>query len=145
MLEIALVCGVCLLIGLPVGVPESLEAFAVGLIALLYLMSVGNHMSVRHPVASNPDRISRAGPGHGLRATVQFMLFPLSLFPLFVAYISRYRYDSLEGYVAVLTLAAAGGVTLYLLTLSRTVRYGRRHRELLLSHLTPGGAPVVSE
>ena len=145
LLEIALVCGVCLLIGLPVGIPESLEAFAVGLIALLYLMSVGNHMSVRHPVASNPDRISRAGPGHGLRATVQFMLFPLSLLPLLAAYISRYRYDSLEGYVAVLALAATGGGTLYLVTLSRTVRYGRRHRELLLSHLTPGGAPVVSE
>ena len=145
MLEIALVCGVCLLIGLPVGLPESLEAFAVGLIALLYLMSVGNHMSVRHPVASNPDRISRAGPGHGLRATVQFLLFPMSLLPLLAAYIGRYRYDSLEGYVGVLALAAAGGITLYLLTLTRTVRYGRRHRELLLSHLTPGGAPVVSE
>ena len=143
--EIALVCGVCLLIGLPVGIPESLEAFAVGSIALLYLVSVGNHMSVRHPVASNPDRISRAGPGHGLRATVQFMLFPMSLLPLLAAYIGRYRYDSIKAYVAVLVLAAAGGLALYLLTLSKTVRYGRRHRELLLSHLTPGGAPIVSE
>jgi ABC-2 type transport system permease protein len=143
--EIALVCGVCLLIGLPVGIHESLEAFAVGSIALLYLVSVGNHMSVRHPVASNPDRISRAGPGHGLRATVQFMLFPLSLLPLLAAYVGRYRYDSIKAYVAVLVLAAAGGVALYLLTLSKTVRYGRRHRELLLSHLTPGGAPIVSE
>ena len=124
MLEIALVCGVCLLIGLPVGIPESLEAFVVGLIALFYLVSVGNHMSVRHPVASNPDRISRAGPGHGLRATVQFMLFPASLFPLFAAYLLRYRYDSLEGYFAAIILAAAVGVTLYLLTLSKTVRYG---------------------
>ena len=44
-----------------------------------------------------------------------------------------------------LVLAAAGGLALYLLTLSKTVRYGRRHRELLLSHLTPGGAPIVSE
>ena len=143
--EIALVCGVCLLIGLPVGIPESLEAFAVGSIALLYLVSVGNHMSVRHPVASNPDRISRAGPGHGLRATVQFLLFPMSLLPLLAAYVGRYRYDSIKAYVAVLVLAAAGGVALYLLTLSKTVRYGRRHRELLLSHLTPGGAPIVSE
>ena len=143
--EIALVCGVCLLIGLPVGIPESLEAFAVGSIALLYLVSVGNHMSVHHPVASNPDRISRAGPGHGLRATVQFLLFPMSLLPLLVAYVGRYRYDSIKAYVAVLVLAAAGGVALYLLTLSKTVRYGRRHREMLLSYLTPGGAPIVSE
>ena len=52
--ELVLIILVCALIGLPSGPREILEAAVVGSIAMLYLLSVGNHTSVRFPTASNP-------------------------------------------------------------------------------------------
>ena len=61
-MEVTLVTLVCWLVGVEIGWVQIVETVAVSSIALLYLLSVGNYMSIRYPVASNPDRISRAAP-----------------------------------------------------------------------------------
>ena len=143
--ELVLITLVCALIGLPSGPREILEAAVVGSIAMLYLLSVGNHTSVRFPVASNPDRVSRAGMGHGLSAVIQFLLFPLSLAPIAAAFVARQAGWGEEAFAGVLALAAVGGAALYLYTLSRSALIGRRDRESLLAYLTEGGGPVSAE
>ena len=143
--ELALITLVCALIGLPSGPREILEAAVVSSIAMLYLLSVGNHTSVRFPTASNPDRVSRAGMGHGLSAVIQFLLFPLSLAPIAAAFVTRRAGWGEEAFAGVLALAAVGGAALYLYTLSRTALIGRRDRESLLAYLTEGGGPVSAE
>jgi len=144
-LELALVALACRLIGLAIGFQQILEAALVGFIALLYLLSVGNHMSVRFPVASNPDRVSRAGMGHGLRAAIQFTLFPLSLAPIAAAIASRYYWGGDEAFAETLAVAALAGVGLYLFMLSRSAAYGERFREQFISHLSEGGGPLAGE
>jgi ABC-2 type transport system permease protein len=145
LLEVALVAVTCTLIGLTITLPKLAEAFGVALIALLYLLSVGNHMSVRFPSMSNPDRVSRAGPGHGVAGMVQFLLFPLSLTPIFAAFIVRHRGGGQEGFLLLLAAAAVGGCLLYLAVLDRSARYAEHNRELLLSHLSQEDGPVASE
>ncbi len=144
-LEMAAIIVVCGAIGLPLGLPQIAEAGAITAVALLYLLSVGNYMSVRFAVPSNPDRISRAGAGHGLRSAVQFFLFPLALTPLLPAFIARYAFQSTAGSVAILAVAAAGGVLLYRLTFRHVAALGFSEREHLLSSLTSGAGPVAAE
>lgn len=144
-LELALVALACRLIGLAIGFEQILEAALIGLIAMLYLLSVGNHMSVHFPVASNPDRVSRAGMGHGLRAAIQFTLFPLSLAPIAAAIASRYYWGGDQSFAETLAVAALAGAGIYLFTLDRAAAYGEKFRELMLSHLTEGGGPMAAE
>ena len=143
--ELALIALVCAVIGLPSGPGEIVEAVVVGSIAMLYLLSVGNHTSVRFPTASNPDRVSRAGMGHGISAVIQFLLFPLSLAPIGAAFVVRRLGFGDEAFAAVLALAALGGAVLYLYTLSRSASIGMRDRESMLAYLTEGGGPVSAE
>jgi ABC-2 type transport system permease protein len=145
LLEVALVAVTCALIGLTITLQQLIEAFSVAPIALLYLLSVGNHMSVHFPSMSNPDRVSRAGPGHGIAGLVQFLLFPLSLGPVLAAFVVRQRGGGPQGFALMLALAAAGGCLLYLTVLDRSARYAEENRELLLSHLSQGEDPVVNE
>ncbi len=144
LLEVALVGVTCALIGLPISAEQLIEAFTVALIALLYLLSVGNHMTVRFPSRSNPDRVSRAGPGHGITGAVQFLLFPASLFPVLFAFVVRHSDGGQQGFLLTLALAAVGGCSLYLAVLDSSARYAEQNRELLLSHLSEGEDPIVS-
>ena len=143
--ETALVALICRVVGLPVGWEQALEAFVVTSVALLYLLSVGNHMSVRFPVPSNPDRVSRAGAGHGLRAAVQFLLFPLSLTPIMLAFGWRYLWESPQGFFWMMLAAAVLGAMLYTATFLSAAGHGQRQRESLIAHLSMGEGPLASE
>jgi ABC-2 type transport system permease protein len=145
LLEVVLVAVTCSLVGLTITPRQILEAFGVAMIALLYLLSVGNHMSVHFPSMSNPDRVSRAGPGHGVTGMVQFLLFPLSLAPILTAFVVRQRNGSQEAFLLVLGVAALGGCLLYLTVLDWSARYAERRRELMLSHLSQGEDPVATD
>jgi ABC-2 type transport system permease protein len=144
LLEVALVAVTCALIGLPITAQQLLEAFVVAAIALLYLLSVGNYMSVRFPSRSNPDRVSRAGPGHGITGAVQFLLFPASLVPVLFAFVVRHGDAGEQGFFLALAAAALGGCLLYATVLDRAARYAEQNRELLLAHLTDGEDPIVT-
>ena len=145
LLEIGLVVVTCWLIRFPLSLEKVAESFAVSLIALLYLLSVGNHMSVRFPSISNPDRVSRAGPGHGIAGAVQFLLFPLSLSPIFVAFLARRVSGSQLAFVLLLAAAAVAGCLLYATVLNGSARFAEQNRELLLSNLTQDEGPIVTE
>ena len=143
--EMAMIATICWVIGLPVGWREVVEAFVVTTVALLYLLLVGNHMSVRFPAPSNPDRVSRAGASHGLRAAVQFLFFPLSLTPILVAFLYRYGWDSPSGYFWMMIAAGVLGAMLYTATFLGAAGYGQHKREALISYLSMGEGPIAAE
>jgi len=143
--EMAAVIVISRVIGLPIGWPQALETVVATAIALLYLLSVGNHMSVRFPVASNPDRVSRAGAGHGIRAAAQFFLFPMSLFPVLGAFLARHVGQSDQTFWTILAAAAVGGAALYWASFAYAASYGLREREFLLSNVAAGEGPVAAE
>ncbi len=143
--EMSLVAAICWIVGLPVGPAKLVEAIVVTTVAMLYLMSVGNHMSVRFPVPSNPDRVSRAGAGHGWRAAVQFLFFPLSLTPILFAFAWRYIWDSPAGYFWMMIAAGVLGAMLYAASFLSAAGYGQRNREALIGHLSMGEGPLAAE
>lgn len=143
--EVLLIAAAAKLLGLALGRWSVLEAVGVSAIALLYLTSIGNIMSVRFPVASNPDRVSRAGPGHGIRAAVQFFIYPMMMSPIMLAYVIRYVRGDLNGFLAWLVGISVVGVALYAITLWYSARYGDMRREAMLSSLLEGAAPVAGD
>jgi ABC-2 type transport system permease protein len=143
--ETAAVGLMCWLAGLPVGPWEILEALAVTTTALFYLQSVGNHMSVHYPIASNPDRVSRAGQGHGLRAAVQFVCFPVSLTPIFFAFVWRYLFGSQAAFIWMMLAAAILGGLIYWTTFLQAASFAQKNRELFIGHLTRGEGPLAAE
>lgn len=143
--ELALVSAICWAVGLPVGPPQIVEGFVVTSVALLYLLMVGNHMSVRFPVPSNPDRVSRAGASHGLRAAVQFLFFPLSLTPILFAFLWRFALDSPSGFFWMMIAAGVLGAMLYVATFLSAAGYGQRNRETLIGYLSMGEGPMAAE
>jgi ABC-2 type transport system permease protein len=143
--EVLLITAVARALGLGITGWSVLEAVGVSVIAMLYLTSIGNIMSVRFPVASNPDRVSRAGPGGGTRAAVQFFVYPLMMSPIMLAYVVRYVLGDLGGFFMRLAGAATVGAVFYVLTFRNCARYGDLEREAMLSQLTEGAAPLAAE
>ena len=121
------------------------EALLVAGIGMLYLLSVGNYMSVRFPIASNPDRISRGGSGHGIRSAAQFLLFPMALAPVLAVVAASELSDNLAATTGGVFLVTVGGILLYLVTLTNAARTMGRTREHFVGELVQSEGPVATE
>jgi len=143
--EIFLISAICAVIGLQITIRSVIEAVFIGAIALLWLLAVGNQMSVRQPVPSNPDRVSHSSAGSGLRGVVQFFAFPLSLSPVFAALVYRFLGGSDLGFVSILGAAAGCGVIAYYLSFLNASAYGLTNRETIVSRLSSSQGPLAAE
>ena len=121
------------------------EALIIAGIGMLYLLSVGNYISVRFPIASNPDRISRGGTGHGIRSAAQFLLFPLALSPVLAVVAAAELSDNLAATMGGVFVVTAGGILLYIVTLTNAARTMGRTREHFVSQLVQSEGPLATE
>lgn len=143
--ELFLISAICAVIGMQITVRSVIEAVCIGAISLLWLLAVGNQMSVREPVPSNPDRVSHSSAGNGLRGVVQFIAFPLSLSPVFAALAYRFFGGSDLGFVSILGGAAGSGVIVYYLSFLNASAYGLANRETIVGRLSSGQGPLAAE
>jgi len=124
--------------------PEELgETLIVVGICSLYMMAFGNISSVQYPRAMTPERVSQGGSASRFQALV-FIMYPVGLLPVFLAYLARYAFNSEAAFVAILMLAAAIGGVLYWLALDSAVKTAATHRERILLELSRGEGPVAS-
>ena len=115
---------------------------AVGVCAL-YLVALGNISSVRYPRAMAPERVSQGGSSRSFNG-VMFLLYPLTLVPVGLAYLAEYAFDSELAFGIVLALAAAIGGVLYWISMESAVKTAGAQREAFLQELSRGEGPVVS-
>jgi hypothetical protein len=80
-----------------------------------------------------------------LRAAVQFLLFPLALLPLLLAFVVRYQLGNLWLFGVIVGVAGVLGLGLYLFTLRWVSRLGEAGREQFVAHLSQGEGPIASE
>jgi ABC-2 type transport system permease protein len=143
LLELAAVVAAVLALRVPVPPLKVLEAFVVTPVAALYLLALGNLSSVHFPRAMNPER------GHGGSANrfqgLLFVVYPLALLPVFLAYVARYAFASHAAFWAVLAFAAALGGVFYWIAMDSAVETAHKRRELILSELAKGEGPVITE
>jgi len=143
-LEIAAVATACTLLRLGISAGTIAEAFLVAAIAALYLLGVGNLSSVNYPRPMNARRVS-AGGGAGRAQGVLFLLYPVALLPVFLAYLARYAFDNQAVFYGVLAFAAALGVAIYWMAMESAVAAARNRRETIQAELSRGEGPMVAE
>jgi ABC-2 type transport system permease protein len=92
----------------------------------------------------NAQRVS-AGGGSGRAQGVLFLLYPVALLPVFLAYLARYAFDNQAVFYAVLACAAALGAAIYWMAMESAVSAARSRREAILAELSRGEGPMVTE
>jgi len=107
----------------------------------LYLLGIGNMSSVNYPHAMSAQRVSSGGGG-GRAQGVLFLLYPVALLPVFMAYLARYAFDNQVVFYAVLAFAAALGVAIYWMAMESAVSAACNRRETILAELSRGEGPV---
>jgi ABC-2 type transport system permease protein len=143
-LEIASVAAACSLLRLGISAGQVGEAFLVTAIAALYLLGIGNLSSVNYPHPMSAQRVS-GGSGGGRAQGALFLLYPVALLPVFLAYLARYAFDNQVVFYGILAVAAALGVAIYWMAMESAVSAARNRRETILAELSRGDGPMLAE
>jgi ABC-2 type transport system permease protein len=120
------------------------ESVVVVGVCALYMLSMGNVSSVQYPRALNPTRVSQGGASSRFQALV-FLLYPLALVPVGLAYLARYAFDSTLVFYGTLGLAAVIGGVVYWVAMDSAVSTALTKRERLIRDLTVSEGPVAAE
>jgi ABC-2 type transport system permease protein len=142
LLEIIAVTAACLLLRLTLTPVRVLEAFAVTAILGLYLFAGGNLASVYLPRAMNPERVGRGGSS-GFSQALVVLIFPVAGFPLLLAYLGRYAFESDFVFIGLLGFAAVLGVIVYWIAMDSAVVAANRRREQIVGELSRSEGPVT--
>ncbi|MBM3774490.1 MAG: hypothetical protein FJW37_04925 [Acidobacteria bacterium] len=144
LLEILAVLAACWLLRVEIEAAHVLEALLVTAIAALYMLSLGNLASVHYPRPMNPDKISQGGAAGRFQALL-FVLYPVALAPVFLAYLARHLTGRQPFFYLVLGFGALVGVIVYRLAMESAAETARRRRDILLAELSRGEGPVLTE
>jgi ABC-2 type transport system permease protein len=141
--EVLILSGLTLALRVGVGIGKVVETLLVVAVCSLYMLAFGNISSVHYPRPLSPERVSQGGASSRFQALV-FILYPLALLPVFLAYLARYAFASQTVFVVVLNFAAVLGGFLYGLAMESAVNTAATSRERILQDLSRGEGPVAS-
>jgi ABC-2 type transport system permease protein len=126
------------------GAGQMLETLVVVAVCSLYMMAMGNICSVQYPRGLNPVRVSQGGASSRFQALI-FLLYPVSLTPVTLAYLARYAFNSETVFGVVLGFAAAIGAVVYWIAMESAVKTAVARREQIIQDLSRGEGPVASD
>lgn len=142
-LEIVILTLISVALRLVTGWDQVAEAFAAVATSSIYMLAMGNLTSVEYPRGINPERVSQGGAS-GRVKTLVFVLYPLALLPVGLAFLARFAFNSEMVFRAVLLLMALIGAVIYKFTLAAAAANAHRRREAILGALATGEGPVVA-
>jgi ABC-2 type transport system permease protein len=142
-MEVVILIFITLLLRVGVGLGQMVEVVLVIAVCALYMMAFGNMSSVQYPRALTPERVSQGGASSRFQALV-FLLYPITLLPVILAYLSRYAFNSETAFAVILALAAVIGGVMYWLGMESAVKTIATRRERILAELSRGEGPVAS-
>ena len=143
-LEVLVLVTISLAFGLTSGWRRVTETFVVVGICSLYMLGIGNLSSVHYPRGLNPETVARGGGSNRFHGLI-FMLYPLALLPVGLAYLARFAFNSQAAFVLVLTVAAAIGAAVYWIATESAAGTALQRREQLLRELARGDGPVATD
>jgi ABC-2 type transport system permease protein len=142
--EVLILTGVTVALGFSGGWSLVVETLPVVGVCAVYMLALGNISSVQYPRALSPERVSQGGASGRFQGLI-FLLYPLALFPVFLAYLARYAFASEIVFVFVMSIAAIMGGVLYWQAMQSAVRTAYKRREQILRELSKGDGPVTAE
>lgn len=140
--EVTAVTAMCLLLRVPLPAEKILEAYLVTPVCGLYVLALGNLASIHFPRGMSPERVAQGGAANRFQGLL-FVVYPIALLPVVLAYVARYAFDSQLVFWVVLSFAAALGAAFYWVALDSAVNTAWQRREALLGELARGEGPVA--
>jgi ABC-2 type transport system permease protein len=142
--EGAIVTALVTLFRVRFGVAQLVETAVVLTVCSLYMLAMGNISSVQYPRGLNPERVSQGGASSRFQALV-FLLYPICLMPVMLAYLARYALSSNIAFYVVLAFAAIVGGIVYWIALDSAVNTALTRREKIIADLSMGDAPIAAD
>jgi ABC-2 type transport system permease protein len=142
-LEVVMVIATTTVLGLAAGWRNTAETLAVTGVCAAYLLGLGNWGSVRYPAGLSGERLAHGG-GRGFQGFL-FLIYPVALLPVGLAYLARYAFDSELMFGIVLAGSAVLGGVFYWMALDSAVTSAATRREQLVALLTTSDGPVAEE
>ncbi len=143
-LETAILIAITSLFRLRFGGAAIAETLCVVGVCALYMLAMGNVSSVQYPRGLSPTRVSQGGASSRFQALV-FLLYPLGLIPVGLAYLARYALDSTLAFYVALAGAAAIGAMVYWIAMDSAVSAAMVRRERLIGDLSAAEGPVSAD
>ncbi|HEY2013169.1 MAG TPA: hypothetical protein VGH38_06675 [Bryobacteraceae bacterium] len=143
-LEVLVLTGVTAALGLSGGLRAAIETVVVIGVCSVYMLALGNISSVQYPRALSPERVSQGGASGRFQGLI-FILYPLALLPVFLAFLARYAFSSETVFAVGLSIAAILGAVLYRVSMESAVSTATRRREQILQDLSKGEGPVTPD
>jgi ABC-2 type transport system permease protein len=135
-LEVLILTIVTAILRLIPGWAGILEMLVVVGVCSLYMLALGNLSSVNYPRALVAERATQGARGGARFQGLIFLFYPITLLPVFLAYLARYAFDSQLAFVLVLSIAAIIGGILYGIAMESAVSTAQRRRESILAELS---------
>ena len=143
-LEVLILTSVTLALRLSAGWQRAVESLLVMGICSLYTLALGNISSVRYPRGLNPERVSQGGSSGKFQGLI-FLLYPVTLLPVGLAYLARYAFNSELIFAIGLAVAAIIGGVLYSMSMESAAYSALDRRETIVAELSKGEGPVMAE
>lgn len=141
--EIVAITVVCALAGMPVTLARMVEAYSVAAVIAVFLLGAGNLLSVQQARGVNPDTTFRSGAPGRIQAML-FVIYPVAFFPVSMAYLARYAFNSQPAFYGVLAFDALVGAIVYKLALDSAVSASEKGRERMIAALSQGDGPIAA-
>lgn len=142
-LEMTAITVVCSLLKMPATLAKLGEAYAVTLVVGVFLLAIGNLMSLYQPRAVNPASSFRTASAGQLQA-VLILIYPVAAFPVLLAFGARYAFDSNLAFCLVLAFDAVLGLVVYRIALDSATSAAEQRKERIVSALSQSEGPIAS-
>jgi ABC-2 type transport system permease protein len=141
-LEAISITAVCAVLRMPVTAIAMVEAISVTLTFALFLLAIGNMISVRNPRAIDPEQSWRRSSAGRVQAFLIFIYLLVAL-PVSLAYLARYAFDSELAFYFVLAIDAGLAAVVYSVALDSALTHASANRESIITALSQGQGPVA--
>jgi ABC-2 type transport system permease protein len=141
--EISVVTLVCAGLGLPMDRQKLGEAFGVGAVMSVFLLSAGNIQSIRRARGVNPANSFRSGAAGRVQATL-LLVYPVIFSPVALAYLARYAFDSEAALFLVLAFDGMVGLVVYRFALQTAVQSAESIKEQMVAALSTADGPIAA-
>ncbi len=142
-IEILVMMAVFGLLRLPMDAYRVVEVFAVTAVVSVFLVGIGNMISVQNPRAANPQSSMRSNAAGRVQA-IMFLIYPAAFLPAGLAYLAGWAFNTHVAFFAVLAIIGGIGAVVYKMTLEAAVERAGEQRETIIAALSQGDGPIAS-
>jgi ABC-2 type transport system permease protein len=137
LLDVCCVLLTCMLLRFPITAGSVAEAFGVVITVTVYLISVGNVISLRYPKPVDPEQTWKRTAAGSVQSFLM-LVYLLGSIPILLAFGARYAFESEWAFYGMLLIDMLVGLVIYWVALDSAIETTKQKREQILGILSRG-------